>query len=107
MDDIINIIPHTYIIRYTHISIGNGTGYILTVLTDGEECPALSKTAHAAQALTNIATAEAVGISKRNSNCARPTEGQNASSRSPVDPDSDVSLTDSFGGSDINSEYLE
>ena len=43
---------------------------------------------------------------KRNSNHAQPTEFQNASPRPTADPDSDITSTASFGGSDGNFEYI-
>ena len=65
-----------------------------------------------AQALTYIvapdtATLEAVESGKINSNTARPTENQNASTKSPADPDSDITAAVSFGSSDGDSEYVE
>ena len=82
---------------------------------DGEECPALtssSRIAQAYQALTDTATPDtarpvAIISGKRNSNLARPEEGQAASPRLPANPDSNVTSAASFGESDGNSEYVE
>ena len=85
------------------------------VLTKGSKCPALltrANTFHAAQALTetaapNTTTPEAVGNGERNSNCARPTDGQILS------PSMSAALTvrsyrrPFFGGTDGNSDYVE
>ena len=69
-------------------------------------------TAHAAPALTenaspNPTTPAAVGIGKRNSNCARPTDIQTASPIPPSSQNSDVTLVASMGESDVNSDYVE
>ena len=70
------------------------------------------KNAHAEPALTKTAapdpnTMAAVRSSKRNSNRARPTDGQIASPSPPSDPDSDIMLATSFVGNDGNSDYVE
>ena len=86
-----------------------------SVLTRGAEWPALparADTAHAAPALTKTAapdpaTPAAVGSCKRNSNRARPTDGQTGSPSPPTDPDSDVLSVASIGGSDGDSDYVE
>ena len=85
------------------------------VLPRGNEWPALparSDTAHAALALTETdapkpATPAAVGSGKRNSNCARPMDGQTTSTSLPADPDSDVKLVAIIGESDGDSDYVE
>ena len=53
------------------------------------------------------ATPAAVGSGKRNSNRARPTDGQTASPSPPANLDSDVTSVASIGGSDGDSDYVE
>ena len=85
------------------------------VLTDREECPSLlacAETSHAYQAPNKTATPDtatpaAVGISKRNSNHAQPTEGQAAPPRLSANPDSDITPSASFVESDDNSGYAK
>ena len=55
----------------------------------------------------DTATPAAVGSGKRNPNRARTTEGQATSPRLHAEPDSDVTLAASFGGSGGDSEYVE
>ena len=84
------------------------------VLTRGADWPALlahANTAHAAPALTNTsapnpAILAAVGDGKINSNCALSMDGQTASPSPPANPDSDAVLAASFGGSYVNSDYV-
>ena len=85
------------------------------VLPRGDEWPDLlarADTAHTAPALNktanpNPATPAAVGSSKINSNRARPTNCQTASTSLPVDQDSDVTLVASIGESNGDSDYVE
>ena len=85
------------------------------VLTRGEEWPALldcTDTPHAAQALTkttapDIATPAAAGSSKIDSNHAQPMDGQIAPPSPPANPDSDIMLAASFGGSDGNYDCVK
>ena len=44
---------------------------------------------------------------QKNLNCAQPTDGKIASPRPPINPDSDITLTASFGGNDSNYEYVK
>ena len=70
----------------------------------GAEWPALlvrADTAYMPSLLTETAasdptTPEAVGGSKINSNCARPTDGQSASPSPPTNPGSDITLAASI-----------
>ena len=89
--------------------------FLSSVLLRGDEWTDLTAhvdTAHAASALTetatpNPATPAAVGSGKINSNRARPTDIQTASPSLPGDPDRDVTLVASIGGSDNNSDYVK
>ena len=84
-------------------------------LTRGAEWPVLlarADTAHATQALTdtdnpNPDTPATIRIGKINTNCAQPTDGKIAFPSPPNNPDSDVMLVASFGGSDSDSDYVE
>ena len=84
-------------------------------LTGEDEWPALPdhvETAHAYQTITetvalDITTPAAVRSGKINSNHAHPMDGQNTSPRTPSEPDSDVTLTSRYGGSDGKSEYVK
>ena len=81
----------------------------------GAECLALpshAETAHAAHLITvtsapDTSTPSALGSSKIDSNQAQPTDGQIPSPKPPADPDSDVTYSASFGGSNGNLEYVE
>ena len=81
----------------------------------GSKWPALlarAETSHADPVLTDTiapdpSTPAAVGVNKRNSKCARPTDGQTTSTSPPANPASDVTSAVSFGGSDGNSDYVE
>ena len=69
-------------------------------------------TAHTAPNLTETAAPDsavptAVGNGKRNSDCARPTDGQTASTSPHANQDSDVMLVVSIGESDGESDYVE
>ena len=64
--------------------------------------PALTETA-----APNPAALADVGIGKRNSNRARPTDGQTTSPSPPVDQDSDVTLVASIGESNDDLDYVE
>ena len=55
---------------------------------------------------TEPATSTAIGRNKINSNCAQPIYGQIASPSPPSNPDNDITLAASFGGSDGNSDYV-
>ena len=86
-----------------------------SVLPGGDEWPALpacADTAHAYPALTetttpNPAALEAVGSGKRNSNRARPTDGQTVSPSIPADQDIDFTSVESIGERDGDSDYVK
>ena len=86
-----------------------------SALLRGEEwltLPARADTNHAAPLLTETAAPDPaapadVRSSKRNSNRARPTDGQTASLSPPADQDSDVTSVASTGESDRDSDYVE
>ena len=58
-------------------------------------------------AASNTATPAATGSGKINSNRSLTKEGPDATPRSPSDPDVNITLTDSSGGSDGKSDYVE
>ena len=71
-----------------------------------------AETSHTAPELTetaapNPAAPADFGIGKRNSNRARLTDGQTASPSLPANQDSDVTLVESIGESDNNSDSVE
>ena len=79
--------------------------------SDGAALPARANTDQASPALTDTAalkpaTSTAIGRNKINSNCAQPIYGQIASPSPPSNPDNDITLAASFGGSDGNSDYV-
>ena len=86
-----------------------------SVLPRGDEWPALqtrANTAHTAPALTKTTAPDPaapadVRNGKINSNCAQPTEGKTVSPSPPANQDSDVTLVESIGGSDGDSDYVE
>ena len=86
-----------------------------SVLPRGDKWPALrarTNTAHTAPYITKTATPNtaapaAVVSGNKNSNHARPTDGQTASPSPPVDQDSGVTLVESIGESDGDSDYVE
>ena len=94
---------------------GDKPAFSPIVLPRGDKWPALPahiNTAHAAQALTKIAAPDpaalaAVRSGKRNSNCARLTDGKTMSFSPPADQDSDVTLVANIGESDGNSNYVK
>ena len=86
-----------------------------SVLPRGDEWPAIlarAYTSHATPSLTknsspNPDAPAAIGSGKRNSNRTQPTDGQTTPPSLPADQDSDVTLVESIGESDGDSDYVE
>ena len=95
-----------------HPGVPESSPNVIRYGAGGSTLSSRAEAAHATQAFTetdapDTATPEAIGSGKINSNHAQPTEGQAAKPSLPANPDSDVTLLASFGGSKSDSEYVE